>query len=178
VLTFVKQNKFLVISLVLLIAMAIVDLSLAWRALQNTGNQILSMLLIVPPIFVLIGLFDVWVPRETIIEHLGDESGFKGMVLSFFLGAFSAGPTLVAFPVAYLMLRKGAKYNNVLFFLMTWSSLKLPIVFFQITTIGLRFSLIIDLTMLLVFYLSASIVHWFVSKEEVESFVAKANAMK
>lgn len=177
-LNFLKQNKFLVISLVLLAAMAVVDLALAGRALENTGNQILSMLLIVPPIFVLIGLFDVWVPRETIIQHLGEESKFKGMVLSFFLGAFSAGPTLVAFPVAYLMLRKGAKYSNVLFFLMTWSSLKLPIVFFQITTIGLRFSLIIDITMLLVFYLSASIVHWFVSKEEIESFVAKANAMK
>jgi uncharacterized membrane protein YraQ (UPF0718 family) len=177
-LTFVKRNKFLVLSLILLVGMAIVDLSLAWRALQNTGNQVLSMLLIVPPIFVLIGLFDVWVPRETIIQHLGEDSRFKGMALSFFLGAFSAGPTLVAFPVAYLMLRKGAKYSNVLFFLMTWSSLKLPIVFFQITTIGLRFSLIIDITMLVVFYLSASIVHWFVSKEDMESFVAKANAMK
>jgi len=135
------------------------------------------MLLIVPPIFVLIGLFDVWVPKEVIIEHLGEKSKTKGMFLSFLLGSLSAGPTLIAFPIAYLMLRKGAKYSNVMFFLMVWSSLKIPIVFFQITTLGLRFSLIIDITLLIIFYISASVINLFVSKEEIQLFIIKAESM-
>ena len=174
---FIKKQKFLIISIIMLMMMTIIDISLTYKALENTYHQIISMLLIVPPIFILIGLFDVWVPKETIIEHMGENSKTKGMILSFLLGAFSAGPTLIAFPIAYMMLRKGAKYSNVMFFLMVWSSLKLPIILFQISELGFRFAMIIDLTLLVLFYISASIIHLFVSKAEIESFVLKAQEM-
>ncbi|MCF7927413.1 MAG: permease [Candidatus Izimaplasma sp.] len=164
--------------LVLLAVLSVVDLSLTYRSLEHTTNQVITMLLIVPPIFVLIGLFDVWIPRETIITHMGEDSGLKGMFWAFFLGAFSAGPTLIAFPIAYLMLRKGAKYSNVLFFLMVWSSLKLPIVFFQITTIGLRFSMIINITLLIVFIISSRVVGLVLTKEEEQQFLTKAKQAK
>ncbi|AUD64799.1 hypothetical protein BK011_03565 [Tenericutes bacterium MZ-XQ] len=173
----IKKQKFLMISIIMLIVMTIIDISMTYRALENTYDQIISMLLIVPPIFILIGLFDVWVPKETIVEHMGENSKTKGMILSFILGAFSAGPTLIAFPIAYMMLRKGAKYSNVLFFLMVWSSLKLPIILFQIAELGFRFAMIIDITLLVLFYISASIIHLFVSKTEIESFVLKAQEL-
>jgi len=172
---FVLKNKFLVISIIMLIVMSIIDINLSFKALENSGKQILSMLMIVPPIFILIGLFDVWVPRETIIKLMGEGSKTRGMFLAFFLGAFSAGPTLVAFPLAMLMLKKGAKYANVIFFLMVWSSLKIPIVFYQITTLGLQFSLIINITMLLVFIISSLLADRLFTKEEKKSFVDKAN---
>ncbi|MFP4478023.1 MAG: permease [Candidatus Izemoplasmatales bacterium] len=172
--TFIKKNKFLVLSVILLIILTIVDVRLTYTALENSGKQILSMLMIVPPIFVLIGLFDVWIPRETIITLMGEGSKGKGMVLAFVLGAFSAGPTLIAFPLAMLMLKKGAKYSNVIFFLMVWSSLKLPIVFYQITTLGLQFSLIINVTLLIVFIISALLVDKIFTKEEKQGFVETA----
>lgn len=171
---FILKNKFFVISVLLLIILAIIDIQLSYRALQNSGKQILSMLMIVPPIFILIGLFDVWIPRETIINLMGEGSKAKGMILAFFLGAFSAGPTLIAFPIAMMMLKKGAKYSNVIFFLMVWSSLKLPIIFYQITTLGLKFSLIINTTMVIVFIISALLVDKFFSVSERENFVKKA----
>jgi uncharacterized membrane protein YraQ (UPF0718 family) len=130
--------------------------------------------MIVPPIFVLIGLFDVWVDRETVIKLMGENSGFKGLALAFFLGAFSAGPTLAAFPLALIMIKKGARYSNVLFFLMVWSSLKLPIVFYQITTIGLKFSSIINLTMLVVFIFGALISEKLFKKQEIKTMTEKA----
>jgi uncharacterized membrane protein YraQ (UPF0718 family) len=173
--TFIKKNKFLVLSIILLIVLTIVDIRLTYIALENSGKQILSMLMIVPPIFVLIGLFDVWIPRETIITLMGEGSKGRGMILAFLLGAFSAGPTLIAFPLAMLMLKKGAKYSNVIFFLMVWSSLKLPIVFYQITTLGLQFSMIINVTMLIVFIISALLVDKIFTKEEKEQFVETAN---
>lgn len=36
-----------------------------------------DMIKILPPAFVLIGLFDVWVERETIEKNFGKASGFK-----------------------------------------------------------------------------------------------------
>lgn len=170
----IKKQKFLLLSIVLLIIMTIVDIQLTYDALRHSGSQILSMLMIVPPIFILIGLFDVWVPRETIIELMGEGSKAKGMFLAFFLGAFSAGPTLVAFPLAMLMLKKGASYTNTIFFLMVWSSLKLPIVFYQITTIGIKLSLIINITMIIVFIVSALLVEKLFTKDQKQKIIEKA----
>lgn len=172
--TFVKKNKFLVISMLLLGILTIIDMSYTETALTNTWNSLLSMLMIVPPIFILIGLFDVWVPKEQVIKMMGESSGVKGMALAFFLGAFSAGPTIAAFPLAMIMLKKGASYANVLFFLMVWSSLKLPIVFFQITTIGLTLSMVINGVMLSVFIVSTVLVNGVFTQDDRDVFVKQA----
>ena len=173
---FIMKNKFLVVSVIMLIVLTIIDYTLTIEALKEGGFQIGTMLMIVPPIFILIGLFDVWVPREQVVKMMGENSGVKGMALAFFLGAFSAGPTISAFPLAIIMIKKGAKYSNVLFFLMVWSSLKLPIIFFQVTTIGLKFSMIINITMLIVFIIGAVVVGKLFTKEEIEALESKANA--
>ncbi len=172
---FVMKNKFLVISLILLGILTIIDINYTYRSIENTWNQVLSMLIIVPPIFVLIGLFDAWVPRETVISLMGKESGLKGMSLAFFLGAFSAGPTIAAFPLAMIMLKKGASYSNVLFFLMVWSSLKLPIVFYQISQLGFQFAMLINGTMFIVFVIAALISEKFYTEEELQQFENKAH---
>lgn len=172
---YIIKNKFLSMSLVILIVLTIIDYTYTVAALTNTYDQIISMLLIVPPIFILIGLFDVWVPRETIIKLMGENSKLKGLALAFFLGAFSAGPTIAAFPVAMIMIKKGAKYSNVLFFLMVWSSLKLPIVLFQVTTIGLKLSLIINISMLTVFLLGVLITEKIFNSSEIKAIEAKAH---
>jgi len=173
-LTFMKKNKFLVLAIIGLIVLSIVDIKLTVKALDNSLNNLLNMLLIVPPIFLLIGLFDVWVPRETVIKLMGEKSGARGMALAFFMGAFSAGPTIAAFPVAMLMIKKGAKYSNVLFFLMVWSSLKLPIVFYQVTTIGLKLTTIINVTVFIVFVISALIAGKIFTEQEVKVIEEKS----
>ena len=171
---YIKKNKFLTIAFIGLLVLTIIDINLTYKALDHTLDNFINMLLIVPPIFLLIGLFDVWVERETVIKLMGENSGPKGMVLAFFVGAFSAGPTITAFPVAMIMIKKGAKYSNVMFFIMVWSSLKLPIIFFQITTIGLKLTLIINITMLIVFIVSATMANKIFTKEEIQLIEQKS----
>lgn len=170
----IMKNKFLVMSLLLLIVFSFIDFNITITSLDNALDQIISMLMIVPPIFILIGLFDVWVPREQVIALMGDNSGIKGMFLAFFLGAFSAGPTIAAFPIAMIMIKKGAKYSNVLFFLMVWSSLKLPIVFYQVVEIGWQLSLIINLSMLFMFIIGAYVSDKLITKQEHKVIYDKA----
>lgn len=168
------KNKFLVFSVILLIVFSIVDISITYKALDNTFNQVISMLMIVPPIFILIGLFDVWVPREKVIALMGEKSGARGMFLAFLLGAFSAGPTVAAFPVAIIMLKKGAKYSNVMFFIMTWSTLKIPIIFFQVSQVGWQLTTIINVSMIVVFIIGAIFTDKLFTKEEKEMMYVKA----
>ena len=171
---FVKTHKFLLFTLMLFIILTLVDIRLTYTALDNTWSYILDMLIIVPPIFLLIGLFDVWVDRETVIRLMGEKSGIRGMALAFFLGAFSAGPTIAAFPLAMVMLKKGARYSNVLFFLMVWSSLKIPVVFYQFTQLGFTFAMTINVVMFIVFILGALFSNVLFKEEEVEAFRKKA----
>jgi len=134
------------------------------------------MLKIVPPIFLLIGLLDVWVPRETMMKLMGDKSGFIGIFIAFIIGTMSAGPLVGAFPVAQIMLKKGARYSNVLFFLMIWASAKLPILFFQATTLGLKFTLIINITLIVVYLIGTKVIESLLKPHEKAHIYTLAEA--
>lgn len=114
-----------------------------WRdqALSGITFQASTMLLVIPPIFLLLGLMDVWVPREQMIKFLGPGSGLRGPVLAFLLGSFAAGPLYGAFPFAAVLMKKGASLMNILIFIGAWSTTKIPMLLFEISALGPRFAL-------------------------------------
>ncbi|MBS6396307.1 MAG: permease [Clostridiales bacterium] len=105
-------------------------------SLQNLKE----MLSIIPPIFLLLGLLDVWIPREMMMKYMGKGAGFKGGIIAFSLGSFAAGPLYAAFPVAGVFLKKGVSLTNVFIFLGAWSTTKIPMMLFEITQLGSRFA--------------------------------------
>lgn len=111
------------------------------KALGSILYQTKTMLLVIPPIFILLGLLDVWVPREKMIKYMGPGSGVKGPAISFLLGSFAAGPLYGAFPFAAVLMKKGASFMNILIFLGAWSTTKIPMLLFEISALGLRFAL-------------------------------------
>jgi len=111
------------------------------KSLSMIVFQAKTMLLVIPPIFMLLGLLDVWVPREQMMRFMGPNSGLKGGVLAFLLGSFAAGPLYGAFPVAAVLMKKGAGFANILIFLGAWSTTKIPMLLFEISALGLRFAL-------------------------------------
>jgi uncharacterized membrane protein YraQ (UPF0718 family) len=114
-----------------------------WRgkALDSMAFQTKTMLLVIPPIFMLLGLLDVWVPREKMIRYMGEDSGLKGAVLAFLLGSFAAGPLYGAFPFAAILMKKGASFRNILIFIGAWSTTKIPMLLFEMAALGKRFAL-------------------------------------
>lgn len=114
---------------------------LAGKVGTSLLGQVKTMLLVVPPIFLLLGLLDVWVPRETLMRFLGPGSGIRGPLISFVLGSAAAGPLYGAFPVASTLMRKGASFANVLIFVGAWSTTKVPMLLFEAQALGARFAL-------------------------------------
>ncbi len=112
------------------------------QSFRITWDNILEMLSVIPPIFILIGLLDVWVKRETMMKHLGDNSGMIGVVIAFILGSVASGPLYAAFPVAGVLLAKGCKLSNVFIFIGAWSTTKIPLLLFEASALGTRFTLI------------------------------------
>jgi uncharacterized membrane protein YraQ (UPF0718 family) len=122
-------------------ALWLLDSRLGARSANMTLLSLEEMMLLIPPIFVILGLLDVWVPRETMVRFMGDGSGWKGVGLAFLLGSAAAGPLYGAFPVAQVLLRKGASLRNVLIFIGAWSTTKVPMLLFEAASMGPRFAL-------------------------------------
>lgn len=136
-----KRYHFFLVMLVILGGLYLVQPALGQRSGQLAIDGLLDLLTVVPPIFLLLGLLDVWVPREVMIKLTGEGSGIKGTVLSFLLGSFAAGPLYAAFPVAGIMLKKGSKLSNIMVFIGAWSTTKIPLLLFEATAMGWTFML-------------------------------------
>lgn len=124
------------------IALLFLSPSAGRRAFAITGDNLLEMLSFLPPIFVLLGLLDVWVDRETMMKYMGEGSGLRGMLLAFILGSTAAGPLYAAFPIAGVMKSKGASMRNILLFIGAWSTTKIPLIMFETATLGFRFMIL------------------------------------
>jgi len=111
------------------------------KAISISARSFVEMLFIIPPVFVLLGLLDVWVPRESMVKYMGEGSGLKGVLLSLFIGSAAAGPLYAAFPVSAVFMKKGVSFSNVMIFIGAWSTTKIPMVFFEFESLGAPFAL-------------------------------------
>lgn len=126
-----------VINILIIVAFPVIG----QRSVKITWSNTLEMLSVIPPIFILLGLLDVWVQRETMIKFMGEKSGIIGIAIAFLLGSAAAGPLYAAFPVAGVLLKKGSKFSNVLIFIGAWSTTKIPMLLFETSAMGWKFML-------------------------------------
>jgi uncharacterized membrane protein YraQ (UPF0718 family) len=138
---FLKRYKvFLLLILInVVVGLALPDIGL--KSLSLTKDNFIEMMLVIPPIFVLLGLLDVWVDRATMMKYTGKGSGLKGVLIAFLLGSAAAGPLYAAFPIAGVMLKKGSSLFNVFIFIGAWSTTKIPMLTFEAASLGLTFTL-------------------------------------
>ncbi len=107
--------------------------------IDNSINYFLEMMLILPAVMILMGLFNVWVSEKSVTNYLGKQSGLKGALISVFLGALPTGPLYVAFPLASSMIKKGASVSNIIVFLSAWACLKIPQELVELQFLGWKF---------------------------------------
>lgn len=134
-----KKNKLLMLVVSVYIVLLAVMPQKAVESSKNSMYYVIEMLQIMPVIFILTSLIEAWVPRETIIKSFGKNSGFRGSILSFILGSFSAGPIYAAFPVCKMLLKKGASISNIVIILSTWAVVKVPMLANEAKFLGPRF---------------------------------------
>jgi len=137
-----KRYRLFMILLVVYIVLFFINQELFNLSTQKTYSSFVEMIMVLPPVFILLGLLDVWVKRETMVKMMGKDSGMTGVLLAFFLGSAAAGPLYAAFPVALTLLRKGSSFKNVLILIGAWSTTKIPLLLFEAASMGLTFTLI------------------------------------
>jgi uncharacterized membrane protein YraQ (UPF0718 family) len=102
-------------------------------------NLFKELIFILPAVMVLMGLFTVWVSRETVIKYLGHAAGVKGLIIALIMGMMPTGPLYVAFPMASMLLKKGARVANIIIFLSAWACIKLPQELVELRFMGVEF---------------------------------------
>jgi len=122
------------------IIVSIFDRPKAFSVLLSFKTYLLEMLSVLPPILILIGLFQVWVPRKTVVKAMGSSSGLKGILMAIFVGTVAMGPLYAAFPLGVSLLEKGASLFNTAIFLCVWASIKIPMILFEIKFLGADFA--------------------------------------
>jgi uncharacterized membrane protein YraQ (UPF0718 family) len=119
----------------------IVDFNPGKLIFNNFSNSVIEMILFIPFLFIIVGLLDVWVPKEKIQKHIGQESGIRGIAVMVILAMLQAGPLYGAFPVAYLLYKKGASIRNIFIYLGAFTSMKIPMLGIEIGYLGIEFTL-------------------------------------
>jgi len=126
----------------------------------------IEMLKILPCAFVLIGLFEVWVKKETVEKHLGAEAGIRGYLWSFVLAGTTVGGLYVAFPVAYSLYRKGARLGVIFSYIAAAAICRIPMTIFEASFLGAKFSIIRLLVSLPLVIVSSILLGGFLEKKQ------------
>lgn len=138
-----KKNKKFRIYFVVLILYVIVFFVSRERFIEAINSFYLilkDMLQVLPAVMILSGLISVWVPKEIITKNFGKNSGFKGKLISIFIGSVSAGPIYAAFPLTQTLLYKGASIQNTIIILSSWAVMKVPMLIVESKFLGMPFA--------------------------------------
>src|SRR6056297_3836831 len=120
----------------------LIDLNLGQKMGKNFYIFAKDMVLILPPAFVLIGLFDVWVSRKTVENSFGKKSGIMKYIYAIGLAATTVGGTFVAFPVANALYRKGAEYDSIITYVTAASLFMIPMSIMEASILGIKFTVL------------------------------------
>ena len=141
-----KKNKrlylFLLIVLLIVIIVSLIYPEKGKKFLPIIFKYGWQIFLIMPPILILVGLMQVWVPKEWIQKYIGSQSGVKGKIFCILFGTLPTGPMYIFLPLASGLLKKGASVSNILILLGIMSSEKIPQMLVEINFLGLRFAVV------------------------------------
>ena len=140
---------------------------------QSFTKSFIEMIIFIPFLFIIIGLFDVWFPKEKIEKHIGHNSGVKGIILVILLAMLQAGPLYGAFPVTYVLYKKGASIKNIFIYLGAFSSLKIPMLGIEIGYLGLNFTFARTLVSLPLFIIIGFFMGWYLKDKNFKVFNIK-----
>jgi uncharacterized membrane protein YraQ (UPF0718 family) len=132
----------LALSVVFFAVLSLVFQDKGEKALKISWEYFKEMIFILPAVMILMGLFAVWVERDVVVKYLGKGSGMWGLMLAILLGTLPTGPLYVAFPLAAMLLKKGARVANVMVFLSAWACIKLPLELMELQFLGWKFTVL------------------------------------
>ncbi len=141
-----NKNNIRMFAIAIYALFVVISFVIDFKPGRQIGHNFISfsieMLKLLPCAFVLIGLFEVWIKRESVEKHLGKDSGAIGYLWVILLAGTTVGGLYIAFPVAYSLFRKGAKLSIIFTYIGASAICRIPMTVFEASFMGIKFSLI------------------------------------
>lgn len=135
-----KRYLFFFIILLITVGITLINFNCGKSIVNIAFDSFKQMISVLPPIMLLLGLLDVWVPRETMLKYMGENSGVVGIALAIILGSVAAGPLYAAFPIIAVFTKKGVKFSNIMIFVGAWCTTKIPTLLFELAALGPKYT--------------------------------------
>lgn len=135
-----KRYLFFFIILLITVGITLINFNCGKSIVIIAFDSFKQMISVLPPIMLLLGLLDVWVPRETMLKYMGENSGIVGIALAIILGSVAAGPLYAAFPIIAVFTKKGVKFSNIMIFVGAWCTTKIPTLLFELAALGPKYT--------------------------------------
>jgi len=137
-----KNYLLVMIFAVFIILSFVFDFKMGIGIFENFYSFFLTMIKFIPAVFLLIGLFDVWVEKELIEKHLGEDSGIMAYLWAIILASTTVGGLYVAFPLAAAIYKKGATPRIIFTYLGAAAVCRIPMTLFEASYVGVKFTVL------------------------------------
>ncbi len=92
-----------------------------WTGLRDGGLMLKEVLPLLVVGFIFAGMIRAILPMETISKWLGEEAGWRGIILGCVAGAVSPGGPFINFPILASLYKGGAGIGAVVGFVTAWA---------------------------------------------------------
>ena len=111
------------------------------RHILGITEAIKTLLLVLPTLigaFLIAGYVHVLVPEDVVREWLGEESGFKGVLVGYLAGTLTVGGPFISFPIAASLYHAGGSVRTVTTYITSWALWGGGIIFYEFSILGFR----------------------------------------
>jgi len=133
--------SFVFIILALLLASFLANRKTTYQAVKIGYDQLKKLSLMFVAMFLLVGLFEVFLPPSVIQQIMGEKAGVLAPFAGAILGGIAAGPPAVIYPVGRFLLSSAASVAAVAALITAWVSVGTVSLPAEIDIMGKRFAL-------------------------------------
>ena len=146
---------YLIIAIVLFGISFLKDKQRSKEALKATFKIFYVVLPVLIFVFVLMGLIEVYISRETIVSILGQKSGILGILYAEIVGSVALFMPPAVFPFGGYLLKNGASYGSIAGFVFTAILMGVTTLPVEIKFLGKRFTIARNIfTFVLAFFIA------------------------
>lgn len=133
---------YLIIGIIGIVISGIINKEKTKKALLVSLKILITILPILLFIFVLMGLVQVFLPRDTITKLLGNSHGLLSVILGILLGSITLIQPGAVFPFAGYLLKNGANYGAIYGFVMSAILIGVATIPLEIKLFGKEFTIV------------------------------------
>ena len=125
--------------------MAVVLLFLAYRqkrlaeGFREAGKMFLGVLPLLVCAFILVGFIELLIPKELLQAWLGEEAGWRGLIIGPAVGALVQGGPFAFFPLYDALFRSSVSNGTAVAMITAWGMINVGHLPYELTFLGPRF---------------------------------------